>query len=135
MVIRYNGIEVSRENRTVSHLGETHQFARKVDHKLFELFCYVLLSGGVSKEQSFYHLYANDPDGGPLAGPHIFHILINKLELMFFARLQIEWRAWRISGVNFYSIVPKHQVHDSKRRELYVNSRRRAYKESRNVQP
>jgi hypothetical protein len=133
VVIRYNGIEISREEFRVSHMGETHQFMPKDRNRLFEVFCYVLLSGGVSKEQIFYHLYANDPEGGPLEGPHIFHILINKMEKTFFDRLQIEWRSWRISGVNFYSIVPKHQFHDPRHREMHKNLRRRAYKEQLNV--
>lgn len=127
MVIRYNGIDLDRVNRRVVHAGESHQFAMKEDHKLFDTFCFVLLSGGVSKEQMFFHIYHDDPDGGPLEGPHIFHIMLNKLEKTFFDRLEIEWRAWRIAGVNFYSIVPKHQFHDQRHPELYKNMRRRAY--------
>jgi hypothetical protein len=127
MVIRCsNGIELDRANKTVTHAGESYAWRPQDVNRAFDTFCFVLLSDGVSKEQVFFHIYGDDPDGGPLEGPHIFHIVLNRLDKEFFDRLQIEWRSWRIAGVHFYSIVPRHQFLDPRlRNHMYVNLRRR----------
>jgi hypothetical protein len=125
VVIRYNGIELDRKNRTVTHLDETYVFQRHPRSVRFELFCHLVLGGGLSMHMLFDLFYQDDPEGGPIEGPHYFLIVLNHMEKSFFDRLQVEWRAWRIAGVNFYCIVPKQQLRDPKHRSLYKNLRRR----------
>jgi hypothetical protein len=125
MVIRCsNGIELDRKRGTVTHMGEFYT-RHKASCLSLKLFSFVLLSNGVSPKQAFCHVYGADPAGGPLIWPHIFHIMLNQMEKRFFDRLQIEWRSWRIAGVNFYSIVPRHQLLDPRR--FSFTSKRRLY--------
>lgn len=125
MVIRYDRIELDRENRTVTHRGQTHRF-NKGNNVQFKLFCHLLLGAGLSLEMLFQMIYGDDPDGGPMEGPHYFLIALNHMEKRWMNRLELEWRVWRIAGVNFYAIVPKHRLLDPTHRSVYKNLRRRA---------
>jgi len=126
MVIRCNGIEIDRKTRTVTHLGARYIFPTHKRSVRDKVFYHLVLGGGISLEMMFYLIYGDDPEGGPLGGPHYFLILLNQMEKSFFDYLQVEWRVWRIAGVNFYCIVPKHQLRDPNHRSLYKNLRRHA---------
>lgn len=124
MVIRYNGITIDREKRTVSHNKKSYTFScvrrRKVD-VTFRLLLHLVCGPGLSVTELFNLIYADDPDGGPLEGPHILLVNLNQLEKRVLAPLDLEWRAWRLAGVNFYCVVPKYQLPDPKHRVMFKN--------------
>ena len=109
MVIRFNGIEVDRKKRTVSHAGESYIFRNINGGVAFKSFCYFLLGDGVSLAQAFFHVYGDDPDGGPIEGPCYFVIRLAQWQRLFLDRMGLEYRVFIISGVRFYHIVPKYQ--------------------------
>lgn len=112
-VIRYRGIEIDRKKQTVSHCGFVREFPytsggrRKYNTptKTFESWCYLILSGGVSREQLFWHIYGNDESGGPLDGPHIFHVRFCVWRPDF-DRLKLDLVSSKTAGVMFYELRP-----------------------------
>lgn len=114
-MIRTNGITIDRKGRTITHRGKVFFFNHMLGrNKRFELACYFILMGGASKEMAFWHLYADDPDGGPIDGPHIIHILLNKLATDL-AEIWLSTRSWKLAGISFYEIVPRDQAVIGKR--------------------
>jgi hypothetical protein len=107
-MVRHNGIEIDMKNRIITHLGESKTFG--TGPRSFEKVCYFILSGGVTREAAFEHFYADDPNGGPLAGPQIFNTKLAQWQYLFMNRLQLEWRGYVVAGISFYEIVSKHQA-------------------------
>lgn len=122
-MIRYNGITIDRDHHVIQHQGKHLRFTRKVRKPRnirFETACHLLLDAGISKEQLFWHAYGDDPDGGPLDGPHLFSVIINRLA-QDFAKISIEIRSWRIASVVFYCAVPRFEI--SNPRQIIHNSK------------
>jgi hypothetical protein len=113
-MINANGILIDRQNKTISHAGETHCFVvkgvRNPCYKRFNALVYLILAGGASREQVFWHLYANDADGGPLAGPSVVSVWLTQSKSLL-DKLQLETRHTRIANVMFYEIVPIFQLY------------------------
>jgi hypothetical protein len=115
-MIRYRGITIDRSTRTITHRGRAHTFQEskrgRGESVVFKSLVYLILGGAVSREQLFWHIYGNDPEGGPIDGYHIFDIHFQRWEKeqRYFSKLDLELRAQKISGVMFYELVPTYQL-------------------------
>lgn len=126
MVIRYNGITIDREKRTISHGEQSYTFLgkRRGSDVSFPMLCHMVLGPGLSVHEMFDLIYREDPDGGPIEGPHMLLVTLNQMEKKCLKKLGLEWRAWRIASVNFYCIVPTYQLTNPKHQVMYKNLRR-----------
>jgi hypothetical protein len=114
-VITCNGIEIDRMQCVITHRNRSRWFRSpriELDESiLFKSLTYLILGGGVSRAQLFWHIYGNDPEGGPIAGPQIFSIRFYQwAEQGIFRHLDLQLRTQRISGVSFYELVPTYHV-------------------------
>ena len=120
MTIRYNGITINRERRTIAHRGQFAVFAgarseaskpipEREESRRFKIACQLILGSGASMQQIFWHLYADDPDGGPLEGPHLIHIVMCQMKPVF-DKLDLTMRSVKIAGVSYYELVPVFHV-------------------------
>jgi hypothetical protein len=105
-MIKFKGIEINRQRRTISHRGRTHSFCDTRNSIAFNMAIFFLLAGGASKEMVFQHLYEDDPNGGPLRGEECINVMLHQLNKRHLRALDLEIRSWRIAGVSFYEIVP-----------------------------
>ena len=111
-MIRNNGIEIDRRARTISHRGVTTKFNEhgQKNDVAFPLLCHLILGAGTSIHGLFHLIYGNDPDGGPIEGPHVFSVRMNQCRHRYLRALGLQVRKWRISGVSFYCVVPIYEV-------------------------
>lgn len=114
-MIRCNGIEIDRARRIITHRDRFRHFVsskpRDTESIVFQSFVYLILGGGVSTAQLFWHVYGNDPEGGPNRGPDIFCTRFHQWECVgHFRALDLELISWKIAGVIFYEIVPASQA-------------------------
>lgn len=114
-MITFKGIEIDRAGRAISHRGVTHEFSRTRNASRFKMALFFLLAGGASKEMAFWHLYGNDPDGGPESGELCIATMLTQLQICHLRELQLEIRSWKIAGVTFYEIVPVFELPALKR--------------------
>lgn len=113
-MIRCNGITIDVPNRTITHRSRVGQFKSAKNNieqpsRRFKLMAYLILGGGVSKQQAFWHLYANEIDGGPLGGWHVIDIIMCQLNGAI-KELDLELRSVKISGVRFYELFPVFRI-------------------------
>lgn len=109
-MIRCNGIAIDVPNRTITHRSRVGQFKSAKNNieqpaHRFKIMAYLILGGGVSKQQIFWHLYANDSEGGPLEGTHVIDIVFCQLKAAI-SELDLEMRATKVAGITFYELVP-----------------------------
>jgi hypothetical protein len=107
-MVRHNGIEIDPGERSIRHRGRkwtTHTKNSQVYRGLEAL----IIGGGLSTAQLFWIVFGHDSDGGPIEGPHIFHIRFQQWRTIF-ERLDLELQKTKISGVSFYQLVPKYRV-------------------------
>jgi hypothetical protein len=112
-MIRYDGIEIDTIERTITHAGVTKKFDN--GSRSFEKVCYFILGDRVTLEAAFNRFYGDDPDGGPIAGPQVFNIDLNRWQHLYLNRLRLEWRGYVVAGTSFYEIVPKRRIADPQR--------------------
>lgn len=109
-MIRYKGIVIDQKQRSITHRGVTwRQRARRDDAVMFRSVAMLILGNGVSKDQLFWHIYGDDPEGGPIDGPHVFDIRFAMWRKLF-ASLQLELRRVKTAGVFYFCLVPALQV-------------------------
>jgi hypothetical protein len=107
-MIRHNGIVIDRKAQSITHRGATWRpQQRRSPARMFRAISMLILGGGVSTHQLFWHVYGDCKDGGPLAGPQIFNVCLC-MWLPIFEQLQLEVRKERTAGVSFFRLVPKH---------------------------
>lgn len=90
MVIRFNDCVIDREKLTIMVGHRIRQFHRikgnrsysKHDNIFFETIAHLILNGWTRKQDLYDFLFADDPDGGPLAG-------LNTLDIRFH-----QWRPY-----------------------------------------
>lgn len=79
MVIRFNGCVIDKQAMTITVGSKIRRFDKRAEgNKIFEIVCSLLLGGWTKREDVFNFLYANDPEGGPLAGHHIIDQWLHK---------------------------------------------------------
>lgn len=109
-MITFKGIAIDQTKRTISHRGITRDFNLGRQHARFKLLVFFMLAGGASKEMAFWHLYANDPEGGPETGEKCIQVMMTQATEWHLRKLGLEFRSWRIAGVSFYEIVPTYEL-------------------------
>lgn len=116
-MIRYKGIEIDRDRGIIRHRGRERKFhcykknGRDGESIQFKTMVYMILGGGVSIQQMFWHVWADDPEGGPLEGPHVFNVYFAQWRQRgVFWKLDLDLRTTKISGVTFYHVEPTYQL-------------------------
>jgi hypothetical protein len=106
-VVRFNGIEIDPATCAIRHRGREWKTWRK-NSQVFLTIEALIIGGGMSTAQLFWRVFGHDPDGGPMEGPHIFHIRFNQWRPIF-EKLDLELRMVKLAGVAFYQLVPIHR--------------------------
>src|SRR5882672_10924168 len=109
-MITFKGITIDRIERTISHRGITRNFNLGRQHVRFKMLVFFLLAGGASKEMAFWHVYGDDPEGGPESGEKCVQVMMTQSTEWHLRKLGLEFRSWRIAGVSFYEIVPTYEL-------------------------
>jgi len=83
-MIRFGNITIDANNLLISNGARNHQWPTMLKNGrpmtvLFRLTKHLLLSGGMSRYELFDLLHKDDPEGGPLYGPHIIDIYLNQV--------------------------------------------------------
>lgn len=110
-MIMHKGIRIDQTERTISRFNIVTKFG---SGNSFEGVCHLILGGGMSKEMLFWHLYSNDPEGGPIAGPPMLAVRMNQWIKRYLRNLRLEIRSERIASVDFYEIVPMEEARTCK---------------------
>ncbi len=86
MVIRHDGFEIDRKNRTIT-IGDrvrrftytgAHSHAYGHDGYFFKAVCHLILNGWTRKEQLFDYIFSDDANGGPDSGLKTLDVQINQ---------------------------------------------------------
>lgn len=106
-MIRYRGIAMDAKTSTITHAGYSRKFKRDNRNRplMFLAFRWLILSGGLTRDEMFAHLYGDDPDGGPLDGPHVLHVKFATWRPDF-DHLKLVLRVEKISGRTRYELCP-----------------------------
>lgn len=104
-MIRYRGITIDRETMTIRHAGHTAQFVRPDQRVKFGIMKLLILSNGIGAKKLFDLIYGDDPDGGPLEGPHVMHIKFKQWAATF-AVLNLQLVNKKAAGIVRYELVP-----------------------------
>ena len=109
-MIRFGDVTIDRTARTIQHGDVRHQFqfnGKHGDNLRFRLLQHLLLcEPGLSVEQLFSLLYDDDPDGGPLYGVHLIHIMLAHAEPIL-QKLNLELHAVRHLSHTIYWVTAK----------------------------
>lgn len=107
-MITHNGITIDRGRQVISHNGLTRRFTttcragqRPVMFRIWE----ALIMGKPDRDQLFDAIYGECPEGGPIAGPWIFHIRLHQWKPEF-SKINLRLHKEKWSGVMHYQLVP-----------------------------
>ena len=86
MVIRHDGFEIDRKNRTITIGDRVRRFTYTGAHShtyghdgyFFKAVCHLILNGWTRKEQLFDYIFGDDVNGGPDSGLKTLDVQINQ---------------------------------------------------------